>query len=265
MKWRACWARAQLTPFAASAMCWLVAIAVVPVGVSLALLLVWAASVMAWRGPVLMRWRYGARPLTGAAREGVLRALVPATCLRGRQQPMVWRSPRLRVAVVAADNRNLIWADGLVAQIVGGLLNDEQASALAVHALGTADVHASKLVAAIRMFTIPWRVLARVAGRSFAQGRPTVAGRIVAGVRWVILAIAATDLHQRGQWLALPFLAVVVIAILTTVPWRRRWHRMLDELGERHLARYGFAATYSRLLGPHTSVGVRATIRARSL
>ncbi len=264
MNWRACWAKAQLTPVVASGMFWILATAVMPAWVDLALLVVWAGTVMAWRAPVLMRWRYGARPLTGSAHEGVLRALVPAACLRGRQQSMVWRSSRIRVPVLAADNRNLIWADGLVAQIAGGRLSDEEASALAVHALGTADVHASKLVAAIRLFTIPWRVLARLAGPSFAQDRPTVVGRIVSGVRWVILAIAATDLHQRGQWLALPFLAVVVIAILTTVPWCRRWHRMLDELGELHLARHGFGVIYTRLVGPHSGVGVRSRLRARS-
>jgi hypothetical protein len=249
----------------ASALVWIVVTAVVPVWVHLILLLAWAGSVMAWRSGVLLWWRFGARPLAGSVRVQVLRALVPAACLRGRQQPLVWRSRRLRGAVVAADNRNLIWADGLVEQIVSGQLSDDQASALAVHALGTAGVRASKLVAAISLFTIPWRMLARLAGPRLGQGRPPVLGRIVSGVRWVTLAIAASDLYQRGQWAALPFLAGVAIAILTTEPWLRRWHHMFDELGEQHLARHGFGETYARLPGPHSCMRVRAGIRARSL
>jgi len=151
MRWRTCWARAQITPVLASAMFWIVGTAVAPAWVSPALLLVWAGSVMAWRSRVLRWWRYGARPLTRSAHHDLLRALVPASCLRGRQQPMVWRSPRLHGAVVAADSRNLIWADGLVDQIVRGQLSDDEASALAVHALGTADVQGEASVGVRRV------------------------------------------------------------------------------------------------------------------
>ncbi|HQZ84931.1 MAG TPA: hypothetical protein PLB21_04795 [Actinomycetota bacterium] len=248
MTWHAYWAKAQCTPAVASTMIWLVVTPVLPVWVNLVLLGAWAGGVAGWNSQILLWIRYGARPLNGFGRDLVLRALVPIESRRGRRQPTVWRSARLRGTAIAANSDDLVFADDLVNCIGHGQLSDLATSAIAVHAFGATPINGSRGVAAVHLFTLPWRLVVRLSGTLRGPFHRSALGRLCWHARWVVFLVAASDLYRTGQWVALGFLIATGIATITTPRWQTGWERRLEELGDHAVVQQGLGSALARLL-----------------
>lgn len=232
MRWRWVWLRSRLTAGAVSAVIWLIAARLAP-AVMVGLLAVAVVTVAGWRSALVVRCRYSARGATGEEAAIVLRALVPVAALRGRNQPSLYVSGRLGCDVRAVDERTLVVSRRLVGWIRDGRIADLAVCDLVVRALALAPVQRSRLLAAVRLFCLPWRALA-------ALGRPVsgVARRLRPLV-WVFALMAACDLYRRGEWVAIVVLALVVVAAVTTPRFDRAWairrHAIADAAVRRHL------------------------------
>ena len=222
MTWRWMWLRSRLTAIVTSALIWIVLLSLVP-DVVAALVLLVAALVAGSRTRLLLWWRFGARRVAPADAEAVWRALVPFEWLRGRNQPQLWSSSRSHAEVVAADARQLVLSERMIGQVSQHSVPDQELRRLVVRALATADVHRSRLVAAVEVFCLPWSILA-VVGRAVA--RPVASLRLPLSAwhaRWLFVGLAAADLYRQEQWPGLVMLLLAAIATVTTPRWNRSW------------------------------------------
>lgn len=222
MTWRWVWFRSRLTAIVASALIWIVLLSLVPDFVA-ALVLLALALVAGWRTRPLLWWRFGIRRVAPADAEVVWRALVPFEWLRGRNQPTLWSSSRVHAEVVAADARQFVLSECLIGQVSQRAVTDQELRRLVVRALATADVHRSRLVAAVEVLCLPWSILATVAT---AVSRPVASLRLPAlawHARWLYLALAAADLYRQAHWPGLVMLLLAAIATVTTPRWNRSW------------------------------------------
>ena len=242
MAWRWVWARAHLTAVAVSSMIWLVTGALAPafVGAYGALALV---VLGAWNTPPLLRWWYGARPISEQAQAAVLRALVPVAALRGRHQPDVLISRRVGQPVVAPSPRRLVLSHALALRIIQRQISDEQVSVHAVRALAAVPVNESRLVAAVQLFCLPWTILETViVSITRPIGRAMPFTRWSWGARWLFLVLAVGELWQRGYWVSLAMLVAAGIATVTTPRWNHAWAVHLDAMADQAVIRHGFAS-----------------------
>ncbi|MGC3995492.1 MAG: hypothetical protein QM779_15475 [Propionicimonas sp.] len=222
MTWRWVWLRSRLTAIVASALIWIALLPLVP-DVVAAFVLLGAALVAGWRARLLLWWRFGVRRVGPADAEVVWRALVPFEWLRGRNQPQLWSSSRSHAEVVAADARQLVMSERLIGQVSQHSVPDQDLRRLVVRALATADVHRSRLGAAVEVFCLPWSILASV-GR--AVSRPLASLRLPTLAwhgRWLFVALAAADLYRQAHWPGLVMLLLAAIATVTTPRWNRSW------------------------------------------
>ena len=222
MTWRWVWFRSRLTAIVASALVWIVLLSLVA-DVVAAFVLLGLAVAVGWRTRLLLWWRFSARRVAPADAEVVWRALVPFEWLRGRNQPKLWSSSRVHAEVVAADARQLVLGQRLMGQVSQHSVTDQDLRRLVARAFATADVHRSRLVAAVEVFCLPGSILARTAraiARPVASLRlPTLAWH----ARWLIVALAAADLYRQAHWPGLVMLLLAAIATVTTPRWNRSW------------------------------------------
>lgn len=232
MRWRWVWLRSRMTACGVSAVIWLIAAGLAP-AVMVGLLPVAIVTTAGWRSALVLRCRYGARRATSDEAAIVLRALVPVPRLRGRNQPGVYVSDRLGCELRAVDARTVVVGRRLVGWIRDSRIADLAVCELAVRALAFAPVQRSRVVAAVRLFCLPWTALAAVArpvNRLARRLRPLV---------WVFELMAACDLSRRGDWVAIVLLVLVVVATVTTPRFDRAWvvrrQGMAEEAVRRHL------------------------------
>lgn len=222
MTWRWVWLRSRLTAIVASALIWIVLLSLAP-DVVATFALLGLGVVALWRTRLLLWWRLGARPIAPHDAETVWRALVPLVWLRGRNQPRLRSSSRVRAGLVAADARQLVLSAGLLGQLSRHSVTDQDLCRLVVRALATADVHHSRLVAAVEMFCLPWSILVGVAR---AVARPTASLRLptlARHARWLFVGLASADLYRQAHWPGLAMLLFAAIATVTTPRWNRSW------------------------------------------
>lgn len=240
MTWRAIWLRAQFTGVAFSTMVWLVLPALEPHVVAL----VWLAGavlVAAWPSRLVFRARFAGRRVSPADRELVLRALSPIQSLRGRNQPEV-RTSRRRLAGVAVGPGIVVVGQQMLDRLRSHRVSVLQFATLAARCLGVAAVNQSRLVVAADLFCLPWSLVRRLSRATiFRLPRRVLAtafGRVMAGL---VLAIAVTDLFQRGLWVSLVMVVLVGVAAVTTGRLDRAWAVRLDELARDEVRRCGLA------------------------
>lgn len=222
MTWRWVWLRSRLTAIVASALIWIVLLSLAP-DVVAAFVLLGVALVAGWRTRLLLWWRFGIRRVAPADAEVAWRALVPFEWLRGRNQPQLWSSSRVHAGVVAADVRQLVLSDGLVRRVSQHVVSDQHLRRLVVRAIAMAQIHRSRIVAAVELFSLPWTILATV---THAIVRPVSSLRLPAlawHARWLFLVLAAADLYRQAHWPGLVMLLLAAIATVTTPHWNRRW------------------------------------------
>lgn len=249
VRWRLAWALAQIVGILFSTVVWVVLIATVPLSV---LVIAVCATVVLLAGetrPVL--WlRYGARSASAAERELVLRAIVPVGSLRGRRQPWVfvgrgWRARHLEV--LAVSSRRLLIGERLVGRIGRGRLGDEAVSAMVAYTFGQLPAR-SRLIAAVELYTGPWRFVSAIADGFRARARRIPLFRLAWAVRPILFGLGALDAIHRGRWVAAGL--VTLLAVLTYATGRLDRARVLAlrRLGEQrvideHLNPSGFPAT----------------------
>jgi hypothetical protein len=222
MTWRWVWIRSRLTAIVASGLIWIVLLSLVPEVVAVFVLLS-LAVVAGWRTRPVLWLRFGPRRVAAAEAEAVWRSLVPLAWLRGRNQPRLWSSNLVRADVVAADLRQLVLSDALLRRVSHHSVTDLELRPLVVRAIATADVHRSRMVAAVELFCVPWSILATVAR---AIARPVSSLRLPAlawHARWLFIALAAIDLYRQAHWPGLVMLLLIAIATVTTPRWDRNW------------------------------------------
>lgn len=239
MSWKWTWARAQLTAVVASALVWLVVLALFPLAFAGAIAA--AVGVAGWTSRPGLWWRFGARRMTVADRDLVLAALVPVQALRGRGQPELLVSRRPGPAIVAVGRRLVVGA-ALVDRLRRGEISDERFCGLAARALGLGPVHRSRLVAAAELFTLPWSVLAAIVQPAAHRARRLPLATASWHGRWLFLGLAVVDLVQRGLWVSVAMLVLVGIATVTTPCWNRAWAACQTSLAETEAERHGFGA-----------------------
>lgn len=243
MTWRWVWATSQVTPVMVSALLWLVILALAPAAVAVVILLS-VVSVAGWNSSWLLRWRFGARRMPDADRDAVLRALVPVQALRGRNQPELWASRRLATSIIAPAQGRFVVGERLIGQVGRGQLTDEDLSRRAVRALSMAEVNASRLVASVEFFTLPWLLLAAVITPMrdrVVQVLPV--SRFAWSVRWLFVGLAIADLGQRALWVPLVMLVLTAIATVTTPRANHAWAACLTQLADMEAKRHGFGPT----------------------
>lgn len=234
MRWRWVWLRSRMTACAVSAVISLIAAGLAPI-VMVGLLAGGIAAVVGWHSGLVLWCCYGARVARSDDATVVFRALVPLAALRGRNQPRLYVNGRPDSDVRAADERTLVVSRRLVGWIRDGRIADLAVCDLVVRALALAPVQRSRLVAAVRLFCLPWMVLA-------ALGRPVsgVARRLRPLV-WLFALMAGCDLYRRGEWVAIVLLVLAVVATVTTPRFDRAWaarrHAITEDAVRRHLPR----------------------------
>ena len=216
MKWRWVWLRSRIAACVVSAAIWLIATCLAPAVVT-GLLAVAVVTIAGWRSALVLRCRCGARRASSDEAAIVWRALVPVAGLRGRNQPSLYVSNRLGCEIRAVDERTIVVGRRLVGWIRDGRIADLAVCELAVRALAFPSVQRSRVVAAVRLFCLPWTALATVA-------RPVNGlARRLRPLVWVFALMAACDLYRRSEWVAIVVLAVVVVATVTTPRFDRAW------------------------------------------
>lgn len=264
MSWRGVWLRAQITGLIFSSMIWLIvaglsaAAAACALGVGVLGLGVRNTRAGLW-------WRFGARPAGVLERERVQAAIVPVASLRGRHQPRIWIGTRTAPAVaVMPTTTDLVVSPSLVRRIVAGELSDEQASALASHALGQRPVWGSRLVSAMDAYCLPWRLIEVItttfgatAGRS---GLMATSWKI----RWLVFGVAIIDNIHAARWGALVVVVIVAVLSGTTPVLRRRWHATVRDLGDRQVIAEGFGPVLATMIRASTK-SMPALVRANRL
>ncbi len=238
MTWRTTWLRAQFTGLAFSSMVWLVLSALEPGAVAL-FWLAGAGLVAAWPSRLVFRARFTGREVSPADRELVLRALSPIQSLRGRNQPEV-RASRRALAGVAVGPGIVVVGQQLLGRLRSHQVSDLRFATLAARCLGVATVNQSRLVVAVDLFCLPWSLVRHLSRAAiFRLPRRVLAtafGRAMAGL---VLAIAVTDLFQRGLWVSLVMVVLVGVAAVTTGRFDRAWAVRLDELAQDWVRRCG--------------------------
>lgn len=240
MTWRTIWLRAQLTGVAFSTMVWLVLSALEPDVVAL-LWLAGAVLVAAWPSRLVFRARFAGRLVSPADRDIVLRAVAPIQALRGRNQPEV-RTSRRPLAGVAVGPGLVVVGQQLLDRLRSHRVSELQVATLAARCVGVAAVNQSRLVVAVDLFCLPWS-LVRQLSRAAIFRLPrwvlsTAFGRVMAGL---VLAVASSDLVQRGLWVSLAMVVLVAVAAVTTGRFDRAWAVRLDELAQNGVRRCGLA------------------------
>ena len=232
MRWRWVWLRSRITACVVSGVIWLIVACLAPAPMA-GLLVTALVAVVGWRSGLMLRCRCGARRATKDEAAILLQPLVPIAGLRGRNQPSVWVSERLRCDVRAPDERRLVVSRRLVGWVRAGRITDVAVCELVVRALALAPVARSRLVAAVRLYCVPW-----TAPATLTRPVSRLARRLRALV-WVFALMAAVDLSRRGEWVPIVLLVLVVVATVTTPRFNRAWvarrQAMADDAVRRHL------------------------------
>lgn len=226
------WLRSRMTACGVSAVIWLIAGCLAP-AVMVGLLAVAIVTIAGWRSALVLRCRYGARRATSDEAAVVLRAMVPVAGLRGRSQPGLYLCDRLGCDLRAVGERTIVLSRRLVGWIRDGRIADLAVCELVVRALALAPMERSRMVAAVRLFCLPWTALATVARllNSLARRlRPLV---------WLFALMAVCDLYRRSEWGAIVLLVLVVVATVTMPRFDRAWalrsRAIADDAVRRHL------------------------------
>lgn len=240
MRWRWVWLRSRITACAVSDVIWLLVACLAP-GLVVGLLVIAIVALVGWHFGLTVQCRYGARRATKDEAGILLRTLVPIAGLRGRNQPPLWVSDRLGCDVRALDERSLVVSGRLVGWVRDGRIADAAVCELAVRALALGPVQRSGVVAAVRLFCVPWTALATLArpvNRLARRLRPLV---------WIFALMAAADLCRRGQLVSVVLLVLVVVATVTTPRFDRAWaarrQAMADDAVRRRLPAHAVEPT----------------------
>lgn len=253
MTWRRVWLRAQITGLIFSSMVWLVAVGLSPMATAsvFAVGVVWLLVRDTRAG---LWWRFAARPARAFERERVQAAIVPIASLRGRHQPRIWIGTRTGPGgAVVPTSADLVVSPSVVCRIDGGELSDECTSALVSHALGQRAVWGSRLVAAVDVYCLPWRLVEMVTAVFGATAG--CSGLMAASwkIRWLVFGVAIIDNAHAARWNALVVVVIVAVLSGTTPVLRRRWLATLRDLGDRQVIAEG--------LGPALASMIRASAR----
>lgn len=238
VRWRACWALAQLTGVLFSTLVWLVLLAAAPWSVAGALV-AGTVFVVAFRTRPVLWLAFGARSAVAGDREAVLRAIVPIATLRGRRQPAVLVATGRRSlgwSVLAPGPRTLLVSESLMARIRTAAVSDVEVSVLVARAFGQVPVLGSRVVLAVEIYCLPWAVVEAVSARaaSWLSRLPLVS--LSWRLRPLVFGLGLMDAVQHGRWEAAVPLLMLAVLTYTTGPLRRRWQRRLVELGEWRVA-----------------------------
>ncbi len=252
VRWRACWALAQITGVIVSSACWIVLAASASEFAS-AVLLGGVVFVVAYRTRLVLWLAFGARPASVADRDAVLRAIVPLASLRGRNQPSVFVARGRRAIgwdVVVPRPGVLLVSESVLNAIRAGRVSDAEVSALVAHALGQLPALGSRAVLAVEIYCLPWTIARAVAGK--------VANRLARAplmsfswkLRPVVFGLGLFDAVQHGRWEAAIPLIVLAVLTYTTGPLDQAWTRKLDELGDHRAIDEGLGPFASMVLDP---------------
>lgn len=235
--WRACWALAQVTGVLFSAAVWLVLLAAVP-AFAVVVMLGGVVVVAAFRTLPVLRLVYGARPATAADREVLLRAIVPITSLRGRDQPRVFVGTGRRAegrTVRAPGGGLLVVSESLLTRIRSGAVSDVAVSALVARAFGQVSALGSRTVLAVELYCLPWSIVEVAVARIM----PALSRVRLVSLSWrlrpVVFGLGLVDAVLHARWEAAVPLVAVSVLTYTTGPLRRAWQRRLAELGDRRV------------------------------
>lgn len=246
--WRWSWFRAQITGALFSTLVWI---------------LVWGTSLPALAGviaagvlhvtvrntPIGLWWRYGARPATALERTRVLAALVPIASLRGRGQPTLWIGTRLAGRhAVAPTKRDLIISQQLLGRILAGTLTDDQACAIASHALGQQAVDSSALVVTVDTYCLPWAVVALLVDGFNQVAVRTPLLRFSWKIRWIVFAVAIIDSYLNSRWAALIGVTAIAMLSWTTGYLRAKWASVLQTMGDRRVVAEGLGPVLAAMI-----------------
>lgn len=234
VRWRACWALAQLTGVLFSTLVWMVLLAAAP-GFVAGGLVVGAVFMMAFRTRPLLWLAFGARPAVPVDRDAVLRAIVPVATLRGRRQPAVFVSRGRRAAgwsVLAPGPRILLVSESLMARIRAAAVSDLDVSVLVAEAFGQLPVLGSRAVLVVEIYCLPWAVVESLAARAASGLSRLPLMSLSWRMRPVVIGLGLIDAVRHGRWEAAIPLITLTVLTYTTGPLRRRWQRRLIELGQ---------------------------------
>jgi hypothetical protein len=186
----------------------------------------------------VFRLIYGARPATAADCELLLRAIVPITSLRGRNQPRVFVGTGRRAEgwmVRAPGGGLLLVSESLLTRIRSGAVSDVAVSRLVAHAFGQVPARGSRTVLAVGVYCLPWSIVEVAVARIM---RRLSRARLVS-LSWllrpVVFGLGLADAVLHARWEAAVPLVVVAGLTYTTGPLRRAWQRRLAELGDQRV------------------------------
>lgn len=235
--WRVSWALAQVTGVLFSTAVWLVLLAAAP-AFAVVVMLGGVVLVAAFRTPPVLWLIYGARPAPANDREIVLRAIVPITSLRGRNQPRVFVGTGRRAEgwmVRAPRGGLLVVSESLLARIRSGAVSDVAVSAMVARAFGQVPALGSRTVLAVDAYCLPWSIVEVAVARIMPRLSQVRLVSLSWRMRPVVLGLGLADAVLHARWEAAVPLVAVPVLTYTTGPLRRAWQRRLAELGDRRV------------------------------
>ena len=252
MKWRGCWATAQITGLAFSTFVWLLVQALIGPWLAAIVVSVWIVSACRNRRLGLW-WRFNARPATPYEAAPILAALVPIEAMRGRRQPRVWIGTSInRRAVALPSASTLVIGQDLPRCLEQDPLAGDELCAVVSHASGLLPVRSSLMVTAVEAYCLPWMVAEFITHHAARVLRRLPLTATAWRIRWLIFAVALAQSVQAGRWPAAIGVGVIATLTGTTGILRRRWKLRMLALGDDQTIRDGYATVLSDMIRtPH--------------
>ncbi|MFT3832448.1 MAG: hypothetical protein QM711_03885 [Micropruina sp.] len=238
---------AQITGVVFSTCLWLVVGALWPV--TAAVLAMGCGALVAGRWTAAgLWWRFGARPARDWERDRLLAALVPIVALRGRRQPTIWIGRYASASTVVMAGGNLIVGERVLGHLMCGDLDEQQACALACHALGRQDVYSSAIIAAVDAYCTPWNLLALIVREIRPRLRRVPLLSFAWRIRWLTFGVALVDSAHHGRWLAFVGVALIATSTWSTGYLQTQWYATRLRLGDRRVVAEGYGPALAGLL-----------------
>ena len=252
VRWRACWALAQVTGVIVGSAFWIV-LAASASEFAFAVLLGGVVFVVAYRTRLVLWLAFGARTASVADRDAVLRAIVPVASLRGRNQPrvLVARGRRAICWEVAVPSPGvLLVSESVLDALRAGKVSDAKVSVLVARAFGHLPVLGSRAVLAVEIYCLPWTIARAVAGKVANRLARVPLMSFSWKLRPVVFGLGLLDAVQHGRWEAAIPLVVLAVLTYTTGPLDQAWTRKLDELGDHRVIDEGLGPFARMVLDP---------------
>lgn len=244
VRWRIRWVLAQISGVLSSTAVWIVLLAAAP-SVVIAAVLGGVVLVIACRTRPVLWLVAGAWPAVGPDRDVVLRAIVPISSLRGRDQPGVFVGRGFRACgwdFLVPGRRVLLVSESMLARIKTGQVSDVEVSVQVAYEFGQLPVVGSRIILAVRIYCLPWTTIETLASWIVRRLARVPLMSLSWRMRPLVFGLGVLDAVLHARWEAAVPLLVLAILTYTTGPLGRAWQRKLAELGRRRVADEGLAS-----------------------